>query len=300
MTTLLLTGATGLIGKALQRIVAERYPEITVTCGSRDYFRLQSAWEKLPKFDYIIHAAGYASPAKFLEHARETAFLNTTALMILLGKLNKGGRLVFLSTSEVYSGQHSKGHVESDIGTSLPSDPRGIYIESKRCGEAICHTARREKITAISARVCLAYGPGVKRGDKRVMSELIDNAIQYGSITLKDGGSAFRSYCYVDDVAKMLMNILMKGQQSLYNVGGNSHTTICGLAQRIGRMTNATVRIPRNMAPALDGSPSRVVLSMNRYAHEFGEHLYVDWEEGLAKTVAYHRELLGERVTVAA
>lgn len=300
MTTLLLTGATGLIGLAIQRILAARHPEVIVTCASRDTLKSQPAWERLTKFDYIIHAAGYASPAKFLEHARETAFLNTTALMILLGKLNRDGRLLFISTSEVYSGQHSKGHVESDIGTSLPSDPRGIYIESKRCGEAICHTARREKITAMAARVCLAYGPGVKRGDKRVMSELIDSAIQYGSITLKDGGSAFRTYCYVDDVAKMLTNILMKGQQAVYNVGGVSSTTICGLAQRIGRMTNATVRIPRNMAPALDGSPSRVVLSMSRYSREFGEPDYVSWEDGLERTVAYHRQLLGEKVVVAA
>lgn len=298
MTSLLMTGATGLIGSSLQRGMDHITASSVTLCSRRELPNL-AAWNKLPKYDYIIHAAGYASPALFSKQPMETAFLNTTALMILLDKLNPGGRLVFLSTSEVYSGCVTKVHDENDIGTTTPQSPRGIYIESKRCGEAICHAARESGINAMSARVSLAYGPGVKRGDKRVMSELIDQALHDGSITLKDGGQARRTYCYVDDVSTMLLNILMRGQHGLYNVGGRSETTISGLAGRIARMTNAQVRTPyqsKGRGGGLDGAPQHVALHMHRYVREFGEPAYVSWEDGLERTVAWHRALMGELV----
>jgi nucleoside-diphosphate-sugar epimerase len=298
MTTLLLTGATGLIGTSLQRIMP-LYSDSVHTYCSRAHLSNLRAWNALGKFDYIIHAAGYASPALFTKQPMETAFLNTTALMILLGKLNPGGRLLFLSTSEVYSGCTTKIHAEDDIGTTTPQSPRGIYIESKRCGEAICHAARESGINAMSARVSLAYGPGVKRGDKRVMSELIDQALHDGAIALKDGGQARRTYCYVDDISTMLLNILMRGQHGLYNVGGRSETTISGLAGRIARLTNALVRTPyqsKGRGAGLDGAPQHVSLHMHRYVREFGEPTYTDWETGLERTVAWHRALMGEKV----
>src|SRR5690242_11215459 len=156
MKTLLLTGATGLIGTSLQRLIPLT---INSHCFGRLSFPDEKSWNSLPKYDYIIHAAGYASPAMFSKEPMETAYLNTTALMLLLKKLKPGGRLLFLSTSEVYSGCITKVHAEDDIGTTTPQSPRAIYIESKRCGEAICHIARASGINAISARVSLAYGP---------------------------------------------------------------------------------------------------------------------------------------------
>ena len=83
--TVLLTGATGLIGVNLAAAL-----------------RLAGAVVKLPhrdercagKYDFIIHAAGYAQPAKFMADPMATIRVNTTMLSDLLSLLRPEGRLL--------------------------------------------------------------------------------------------------------------------------------------------------------------------------------------------------------------
>ena len=298
--SVLLTGATGLIGANLHAALTAAGLAVT-TRGRRGPL--------LGTYDYIIHAAGYAQPSRFLDDPMGTAAVNTTTLMDLLGRLAPKGRLLFLSTSELYSGNPRNLHNENDIGTTTPAHSRGIYIESKRCGEAICHEARRAGKTAIIARVSSVYGPGVRKKDTRVMSELIDQGILYGEIALKDGGHARRVFLYVTDAVEMLLNILVHGEQPLYNIGGPAYNTgrngetwgnlagevsILVLARKLGEILKVPVRQPR-IASGTDGvAPSHVGLDTGRYAREFPNKKYVELNEGLAMTVAWHREMHGE------
>jgi len=55
----------------------------------------------LEEADYIIHAAGYGQPGKFLQDKIKTIAINTTATMSLLKKLNSDGKFLFISTSEI-------------------------------------------------------------------------------------------------------------------------------------------------------------------------------------------------------
>ncbi len=286
----LITGATGLIGSNLARLLP----------GSAQLARADlpdaRAWRDLPQFDTIIHAAGYAAPARFLDHSVETAFLNTTALQILLSKLRPTGRLLYLSSSELYTGSTRIACTESDIGTTTPQHARAIYIESKRCGEAICSAARHHGQNAITARVSSAYGPGCRRADKRVMSEFIDAALLHHRIELRDGGSARRAWLYISDLCSMLLTILERGTQSLYNVGGIDEMSILTLAKKIADQTGAGLRVPRGMGTALEGSPSHIRLDMSRFIREFGEPLLTPFDEGLRETISWHRALHGALV----
>jgi nucleoside-diphosphate-sugar epimerase len=299
--SVLLTGATGLIGaNILAALTAAGIP--VQTKGRRN-------GPMLGTYDYIIHAAGYAQPSRFLDDPMGTAAVNTTMLMSLLERLNPGGRLLFLSTSELYNGNPRGLHNENDIGTTTPAHSRAIYIESKRCGEAICHEARRAGKTAIIARVCSVYGPGARKKDTRVMSELIDQGIMFGEIALKDGGQARRVFLYVTDAVEMLLNILIRGEQALYNVGGPAYNTgrggetvgnmvgeisIVVLARKIGEILKVPVRLPKIASGTDGGAPSHVGLDNGRYVREFGDKHYVDLKQGLPLTVAWHQMLHGD------
>ncbi len=283
----LLTGATGLIGSNLARMLP------SATCLARTNLPDVRAWRELPQFDTIIHAAGYAAPASFLYHGFETAFLNTTALQILLSKLRPAGRLLFLSSSELYTGSTRVACTEADIGTTTPQHARGIYIESKRCGEAICSAARAQGQNAVIARVSSAYGPGCRLADRRVMSEFIDMALLHNRIDLRDGGSARRAWLYVADLCVMLLTILERGTQSLYNVGGFDEMSILTLAKKIAEQTGAVLRVPRGTGTALEGSPSHIRLDMSRFIREFGDPLMTPFDEGLRETISWHRALHG-------
>ena len=199
--------------------------------------------KSVPMSDYIIHSAGYGQPGKFLDNKIQTISINTSATIGLSKKLKKGGAFLYLSSSEVYSGSKTEPNTENDIGTTTPSHPRASYIEGKRCGEAIVNSLRENGINATSARLALAYGPGIKIGDKRVLNQFIEKGLN-GSIKLLDSGDAIRTYGYISDVVAMLLNILTRGGRPVYNIGGKSVVSIRELAGSIGREMNVDVEIP--------------------------------------------------------
>ena len=75
------------------------------------------------------------SPSKFLKFSNATYKLNSTSIMSLEKNLKKNGKFLYMSTTEIYSG-NSKTCNENDIGTT-PMHPRSSYIESKKFGRVL-------------------------------------------------------------------------------------------------------------------------------------------------------------------
>jgi len=243
--------------------------------------------KKIPIADCIMHCAGYGQPGKFMADKIKTISINTTATIELVKKVKKGGRFLFMSSSEIYSGNLSNKDSERDIGTTNPSHSRACYIEGKRAGEAIVNAARDGGMNAVSARLALAYGPGVKGGDARVLNQLISQGIK-GDITLLDSGLAVRTYGYISDIIIMLLNIVLKNNHPVYNVGGESVVSIRELADLIGARTNSKVIIPENNNNSVSGAPTMVELDLLRIQNEYN-HIkgYVDIETGLDNTIQW-------------
>lgn len=247
--------------------------------------------QSLPNADYIIHAAGYGQPGRFMEDRVKTLKINTLAVYALFEKLNNSGKFLFVSSSEVYSGNANFPYKELEIGTTNTDHPRSCYIEAKRCGEAICNAYRTKGVKAKSARLSLAYGPGTKPDDKRVLNSFIQKALQQKEIRLLDQGDAKRTYCYVSDAVEIMWNILLHGQEAIYNVGGNSKITIGNLAKKIGEYLNVPVIFPENSDHAVQGAPEDVSLSMDKVENEFNKKEYVNLDIGLAGTIEWQTEL---------
>jgi UDP-glucuronate decarboxylase len=242
----------------------------------------------LPESDLIIHAAGYGQPGKFLQDPAKTIALNTSTLLGLLEKVTVGGKLLFLSTSEVYTGAPRPPYRETDIGNTNTDHPRACYIEAKRCGETICIAYRQKGIDAKSARIALAYGPGTRAGDRRVINEFIHRGIE-GEISLLDHGQARRTYCYVADAVEILWDILLTGADPIYNVGGSSRVTIRELALKIAEYLSVSVSFPSDIPEGLAGAPEDVFLDMTKAKREFGKSEYVDLAQGLERTIEWQK-----------
>jgi len=208
----------------------------------------------------------------------------------LLEQLPPSGRFLFLSSSEIYSGSPRLPHREGDIGTTDPSHPRACYIEGKRCGEAICEAFRQQGRNAKSARLALAYGPGTRPDDQRVLNSFIRRAVLEKRLVLQDRGAARRTYCYVTDVIEMLLLILLRGREAVYNVGGRSSVTILELAHAVGRELGVPVSVPPAEAEAV-GAPNEVSLDLSRVENEFDRREYVSFEDGLHRTIEWQRHL---------
>lgn len=244
----------------------------------------------LPKADYIIHAAGYGQPGKFMENPIKTIQINTTATLDLFEHLNKDGSFLFLSSSEVYSSLSNPPFSESQIGNTNTYHPRAPYIEGKRTGETICNEYRKLGINAKSARVSLAYGPGTKQHDKRVLNNFIEKALNQGKIEMLDLGEAKRTYCYITDAVELLWNILLFGKDAIYNVGGESRITIAELAKLIAKETGVSVIFPKNSTD-LTGAPEDVYLDLTKVKEEFNKHQFVSLEDGIKTTINWQKNL---------
>jgi len=247
----------------------------------------------LEKFDYIIHAAGYGQPGRFMEDPVKTISINTMSTLALFDKLEASGSFLFVSSSEVYSGLSAPPFRESEIGTTNTTHPRSCYIEGKRCGEAICNAFRARGVKASSARVALAYGPGTKPGDRRVMNTFIERGIMQDKITLQDMGTAKRTYCYVSDTVEILFHILLRGQAPIYNIGGFSRTTIAELAKEVGEYLGKPVKFPDD-SQELGGAPDDVYLDMSLVERDFRKSDYVPFNVGLAQTIEWQKALYSE------
>ena len=249
--------------------------------------------EKLPYFDVIIHAACYAQPDKFLNNPIETLSLNTTSTIELIKKVKSGGKFLFISSSEVYSGLKSPPFSENQIGTTNTNHFRSPYIEGKRTGESIVSAIRNQgKIDAKSIRLSLAYGPGTKIDDSRAINFFIAQAITSSKIILKDSGNAMRTYCYVSDAIEMIFSILNSGLDDVYNVGGNSRTSILELANLIANSTNSHVEFVEDKISGLKGAPDDVWLDMTRTLSLVKKSKFVSLNYGIENTIKWQKKNL--------
>jgi len=241
----------------------------------------------LGKYDLIIHAASYGQPQKFMSEKVKTLQLNTSVVFSLFEKLNPKGCFIFFSTSEVYSGLVLPPFREDQIGTTNTDHSRACYIEAKRCGEAICNAFREQGFKAHSLRLSLAYGPGARSDDKRVLNNFVKKGLS-GNIDLLDGGEAKRTYCYIADVNWIVWRIVQHGTHAIYNVGGESRTTIGQLAQHVGKILNVPVQFPKK-SQEVTGAPDDVQLDMSRFQTEHGSLKFTDLDQGLKKTIAWQK-----------
>lgn len=308
--TILLTGASGLIGVHMCACIKESGIKPIKLCAVVNSDPLPFVHEvldgidaqifkgdltdpafcaSLPMADCIIHAAGYGQPIRFLENPLKTLKLNTLTTFALFDKLLPGGSFLFLSTSEVYTGLATPPFDETKIGTTDPSHPRACYIEAKRCGEAIVNVFRAQGLDAKSARLALAYGPGTRLGDKRVISSFIQKGFD-GKIVLLDHGQARRAFCYVTDAVEIMWHILLKGTEAVYNVGGVHDRSIAELAQAVGTLMNVPVAFP-DIQQGVKGGPVQAWLDMTKATAEFGKQTFVPLEDGLAQTIEWYSAL---------
>lgn len=316
--SILITGASGLVGTYLLFVLREynhnggKLKSVTaIHKGSIPSHLIELANSKMIKFiagdltsqeflnelnqfDIIIHAAGYGQPQKFMGDPMNTIRLNAFTTDILLSKVKKNGKFVFLSSSELYIGSGNTPNKVSDIGNSTPSHPRAPYIEGKRIGETISMQGIKLGLEVKIVRLSLLYGPGFRRDDSRVLNQFISMASK-GDIHLLDDGNVSRTYCYISDGIEMILKIMTNGKEILYNVGGHSKTTILELAKEISGFYSSKVieSINKNKLSA----PDSVELDMSLTEFEFDKKNYVDFKEGLSRTIRWFERNINEKQT---
>ena len=242
------------------------------------------------KFDFAIHAATYAQPAKFMQNKLETIKLNTNLVEELAQKSKENNAsLLFISSSEVYGKSEVIPTPEEYNGNCTTLEARSVYSESKRLGETICAVFREEGLNVKIARVSATYGPGITVNDKRVLGNFLNKALLKGHIDIMDSGAQKRTWLYVSDCVIILLKILLQGNSFVYNVGGNDTLSIKELAKLISELTGATFSAPLEDKLFMKGAPDEVKLNIAKIKNEFNISGFIPIDKGLRNTIEWNR-----------
>lgn len=179
--------------------------------------------------DYIIHAAGNASPQAIIHDPVGIIKANTIGSMNILDFARKFSikKVLYTSTREIYGDvdENIKYVRENDFGVFSPDDVRSSYPESKRMAETLLKSYNYQYgIPYNVVRIAHCYGPGMNiHNDGRVMSDFISDIVNRRNIILKSRGETVRAFCYITDAIVGMLLVLLEGDNAeAYNIANET------------------------------------------------------------------------------
>ena len=241
--TILVTGANGLLARALIRSLAERHDvhatthvEVAETIPRVRYLRVDLAGDdyasRLPsKADVVIHLAQSSRYRQFPEMAPDIFAVNTASTARLLDYAQRAGvkQFIYFSTGGLY--QPSATEVD-ETSPLHPLDALNFHFASKFSGEALVNCYAKLMNTVI-VRPFFIWGRGQRRS--MFIPRLADQ-IRNGESIFLDGPQGVRvNPVHVDDAATFVANLVAENQRGLFNMAGPEVVSIRDICEAIGR-----------------------------------------------------------------
>lgn len=253
--------------------------------------------------DYIISAAGVASPVYYkkfpIETIEGTIFGIKNALEMARQKKVRG--ILYFSSSEIYGdpGPNFIPTPETYKGNVSSIGERSCYDESKRVGETMCRAFFVvHKVPVRIVRPFNVYGPGMKSTDYRVIPTMLSRGLQGKELTVHDKGNQTRTFCYITDAVAGFFKVLLKGRDGeVYNVGNDAEEiNMLALAETIAssvfqnKVHVKLVSYPENYP---QDEPMRRCPDLSKIKKELGYMQKVSLREGLQRSFAWMRDTEG-------
>jgi len=306
----LITGAAGFLGSHLvDRFLRDGHAVVGMDnfiTGSKDNLQHLDACadfefleqdvsqfiEVAGELDGILHFASPASPIDYLQLPIQTLKVGSLGTHNALGLAKaKGARFFLASTSEVYGDPSVHPQPETYWGNVNPIGPRGVYDEAKRFAEAMTMAYHRyHGLDTRIVRIFNTYGPRMRPGDGRVVSNFIVQALQGTPLTVYGDGSQTRSFCYVDDLIEGIYRLFQDGSADPVNIGNDGEFTVSELAEMVVGLVGGDSKIVMEPLPVDDPRQRRPDLSVAKRMLGWGPT--VSLKEGLGKTIDYFREVV--------
>lgn len=243
------------------------------------------------KFDYILHAAGIASPQHYRANPLLTIDVTINVTRALLEKAkNDDSRMVFFSSSEIY-GDPSPENVptnEDYRGNVSSRGPRACYDESKRLGETLCWVYQTYFGTHVSVvRPFNVYGPGMMPTDYRVLPNFAASISRGERLSVYGTGKQTRTFCYITDAITGFLKVLVEAKEpDVFNVGNPSpEINMLDLVSEISKVTGNNLLLELQDYPNTypGDEPNRRCPDISRLETLVGFFPEVGLQEGLTR-----------------
>lgn len=235
--TVLLTGASGLIGRYVHRMLRERGDKVVaidriagddvLACDLSEVHRLHELGSGA---DAIIHCGAISGPMV----ARDNPYLIVqsnivgTANVLELARVKGMRRVVYCSSVSAF------GNTPAGLDL-VPEDvvlkPTSVYGASKAAGEQLLEGYRQQHgVDSVSLRPGWVYGPG--RTTDCAIRTMIEDAQAGRPTSFPFGRDFYRQYVHVQDVADAILLALDAKElpRRSYTINGGTYLTLGDVA----------------------------------------------------------------------
>lgn len=245
-STLLLTGATGFVGRQILKVLTEQQASkvrLVVREGKQgkieQLYKIESVLVTPDIFsettdrlrgicngvDTVIHAAWYAEPGKYLQSSRNIDCLSGT--LALAKACVQAGVRRFVGIGTCFEYDLSPGYLSIDT----PLKPTTPYAASK----AAAFLALSQYLTAagvefVWCRLFYLYG---ESEDERRLVPYLRNRLSQGEIAELTSGIQVRDFLDVREAGRLIAEIAQGKQQGPVNVCSGQPITVRQLAEQI-------------------------------------------------------------------
>ena len=253
-----------------------------------------------PGFAEIYHLASVVGPAGVLPHSGEIAnsILNHALITARLAAAS-GGRLIYVSSSEVYGGGVD-GFCSETMPCLIPSrvSARAEYAAGKLAAElALLNLARAQGLDIRVTRPFNVAGPRQSGAGGFVLPRFVGMAIASMPITVFGTGLQRRAFTDVRDIARGMVAAAEFGRPgSVYNLGNPDNVcTILDLANEVRETTGSQSEIHfvdgRDIYGPLYEEAGEKLPDAVRAREELGWAPQISRSHTIRDTVAYMRGL---------
>jgi dihydroflavonol-4-reductase len=235
-----LTGATGFLGRALARALAQQGVDLHVLCRRTsdrspldgmavtfhegDVTIPESLHELVAGAEWIIHAAGQLGRATVPERAYQRLNVEGTRhVMAAALTTGDGPRVLHLSSPGVLGPTGS--HPATEGAPYAPSSP---YERSKAAAEQVALEFSERGLPVVIARPGFIYGPG----DRHVLGMF--RAVRRGRYFYIGGGRALCQPTFIDDAVAGMLACMSRGRAGeVYHLAGPRALTFREMGETI-------------------------------------------------------------------
>lgn len=300
----LVTGATGFIGGSLVRRLAAEGQEVHIlTRQSSSRWRINDVLDRVVDHhadlrdgqlihsiisqlrpDIIYHCGAYGLAPR--QHdAIELAGSNLVGTVNLVEALMEVGYECLVNTgSSAEYGLKAQPMAEED---SL--EPNNVYGATKAAATLYCQAvARSSQQPILTLRVFTPYGPYDM--PSRLVPSVIRKCLAGEDLELSSGREA-RDFFFIDDLVDLYIRVpdTHWSPGEVVNVGSGTQHTVRDVAAKVMQFTGAQVQPHWGAFPPRTFDTEHWVADIAKVKSTFGWAPKIDFDEGLRRTIEWHR-----------
>jgi UDP-glucose 4-epimerase len=198
-------------------------------------------------------------------------------------------KIVYASSAGIYGEPKYR-----PLDESHPVNPMSYYGISKHTIEHYLHVFCLEHaLLYVVLRYSNVYGPRQNpKGEAGVVAIFARQMLQGERPTIFGKGDKTRDYVYVSDVVTANLLAMVKGENSIYNIGTGVETSDQEIFNLLAELTG--YQGSPHYAPVRKGEIYKICLDYSKAQKEIGWQPRFLLKDGLTETVNYYRSVFGK------